>query len=103
MVACTRLGWRTRYLGRVGDDAAGDFLVRSLESEGVDVEYVERVRVSATRRAIVLVDEGSGDRTILWHRDPALRYTRGAVPAKGARDARILLVDATDAPAAELA
>ena len=43
MVGLQRLGLRTQYAGRFGDDAAGTFGIDSLKSEGVDTECVEVV------------------------------------------------------------
>src|SRR5450759_657796 len=37
LVACARLGWRTRYLGSFGSDDLGTLARDSLVAEGVDV------------------------------------------------------------------
>ena len=39
-VTMSRLGLRTAFAGKVGDDVAGGMILRSLESEGVDVSGV---------------------------------------------------------------
>ena len=47
MVACQRLGLKTRYTGKFGDDDFGHYSKKSLEDEGVDeawrLELMERV------------------------------------------------------------
>jgi sugar/nucleoside kinase (ribokinase family) len=94
MAACARLGWRARYIGVFGDDEAGRVARDSLSGEGVDLSAAKTIRDTTNRSAIILVDASSGDRTVLWHADPALRI--GDVPADIAASGRLLLVDAED-------
>ena len=58
MVTCQRLGLKTRYLGKVGDDAFGEYSRHCLEAEGVTIEGV--VTVSGVRNlfAFILIDRG---------------------------------------------
>jgi sugar/nucleoside kinase (ribokinase family) len=56
-----------RFVGRVGDDAAGDRLVGSLVAAGVDAKVQ---RVGRTGTIVVLVDP-SGERTMLTDRGSA--------------------------------
>lgn len=88
--ALARLGWRTAYAGAVGDDEAGLTGVESLEAAGVDCAHVVRVEGASSRTAVILVDSDTGERTVLWHRDPALASAAIAAPV---HDARVLLVD----------
>jgi sugar/nucleoside kinase (ribokinase family) len=94
MVACARLGWRTRYVGVFGDDEAGRVARDSLSCEGVDLSAARTIRDVKNRSAIILVDARTGDRTILWHADPALQI--GDVAADIATSGRLLLVDGED-------
>ena len=101
VVTAARLGWRTRYIGSFGDDAAGRLSRESLAAEGVDVRAARTMPGVANRAAVILVDARTGERTVLWHRDPALRLD----PLDGdAREAaisgRLLLVDCEDIAAA---
>jgi sulfofructose kinase len=72
MVACARLGLNARYVGAVGDDAAGHYTIEELRSEAVDASEVRLVTGGRTRQAVVLVDGRSGERTVLWHADPGV-------------------------------
>jgi sulfofructose kinase len=72
LVVAARLGYRTRYLGGVGDDAEGDRNLDELVGDGVDVTRVRRRRGAMTQRAFIFVDERTGERTILWGRDPGV-------------------------------
>ena len=102
MVCCARLGWRARYVGRFGTDELGRFGLSSLEQEGVDVSAVQVVN-GRTRFALVLVDERTGDRTVLWDRDPALAMKPADVADEVWMSARVLHVDCEDIAAATAA
>jgi sugar/nucleoside kinase (ribokinase family) len=102
MVCCARLGWRARYVGRFGDDELGRVGLASLSEEGVDVSAAQTVE-ARTRFAIVLVDGRTGDRTVLWDRDPALALRPGDVADDVWQTARALHVDCEDIPAATAA
>ena len=93
MVTCARLGWRARYVGRFGDDEFGRLGLESLTSEGVDVSACEVVREVSSQFAVILVDEASGDRTVLWNRHPGLYGNPDKAPEAAALSGRILLVD----------
>jgi sugar/nucleoside kinase (ribokinase family) len=99
MVCCARLGWRARYVGRFGSDEIGALGLASLTSEGVDVSATQQVD-SPTRFAMVLVDARTGDRTVLWDRDPRLVIRPGDIGQDVWASARALHVDCEDIPAA---
>jgi sugar/nucleoside kinase (ribokinase family) len=54
------LGTSVRFVGRVGDDAAGEALVRDLTRAGVDT----RVQRQGRTGTIVVIVDGSGERTL---------------------------------------
>jgi sugar/nucleoside kinase (ribokinase family) len=65
--AAARAGHRARFIGQVGDDAAGRMLVHELTALGVDVRVRQRGR---TGTVVALVDE-QGERTMLTDRGAA--------------------------------
>jgi sugar/nucleoside kinase (ribokinase family) len=97
MVACARLGLRVKFLGRVGDDAAGQQALLGLSHEGVDTSGVQVVAGASTQTAVILVDAQSGERAVIWHQDD--RLTLDDVPAEKLSGARALHVDVTGVPA----
>jgi len=90
MVGLARLGLRTSYAGRFGDDAAGEFGIDSLKVEGVGTEYAERVANARTQIAFIVIDESTGERTVIWQRDARLSYTAAEAPLALASQARVL-------------
>jgi len=99
MVACQRLGLKTRYLGKVGDDDCGHYSRKSLEDEGVDTEGVVVVPGARNQCAFILIDQNTGERTIIWDRDERLVIHPVEVPRNIVCSAIVLLVDGHDAAA----
>jgi sugar/nucleoside kinase (ribokinase family) len=77
-----------------GDDEWGRMLRRALAQEGVDVAAVIRP-ATATRSAVVFVDQASGRRAIVESRDSALDLAADEISADTLCSGRIL-VDGTD-------
>jgi ribokinase len=71
IVGLARLGIRTAYIGKVGDDAEGGILLEDLKREGVDTRAVIKAR-GRSGTAIIFVDD-SGNRAILV--DPGVNDT----------------------------
>ncbi|GAA4051973.1 carbohydrate kinase family protein [Nonomuraea soli] len=67
ITACgaARLGLRTAFVGRVGDDAAGRFVLDELVKCGVDVSGCVIDREAGTALTVVLTDTDRTDRAIL--------------------------------------
>lgn len=90
MVGLQRLGLRTAYAGRFGDDKAGELGRKSLAGEGVDMTYAETVRDAQTQVAFIVIDERNGERTILWQRDKKLAYSNIDAPLEAAGRGKLL-------------
>lgn len=103
MVAAARLGLRASFIGAVGDDASGVEALAGLRAEGVDVTRALTIPGGATRAALVLVDERSGERTVLEHTDRRVTVHPLSLAVDRVHAARVLHVDATDLPAAIMA
>lgn len=89
-VALARLGYRTEYIGRFGDDRFGAAGIASLSASGVDIRRVITRAGATSRFAIVLVDRGA--RTILWHRHPEMAVADEDVPDAALAGARVVLL-----------
>ncbi|MGF1472272.1 MAG: carbohydrate kinase [Rubrobacteraceae bacterium] len=71
-VAASRLGAETAFVGSVGDDLFGNFILDALEAEGVDTGGVRRCE-PPTRTSLAFVEiDAEGDREFTFYRsDPA--------------------------------
>ena len=68
-VAAARLGAKSAFIGKVGDDAFGRSLTAVLEREGIDVSGLTVSCEVPTTMAIVSVDE-NGEREFSFYRNP---------------------------------
>lgn len=100
LVGLQRLGSRTAYAGRFGADAEGDFGLQTLIDEGVDTSYAELVPGAATQTAFIVIDERTGERTIIWHRDNKLSYQLTDAPLAAAVLGKVLHITPHDTLAA---
>lgn len=99
-VACRRWGLAARYVGKIGDDCAGRFQREQFAREGIETVLIE-VPACASQAAYILIDQPSGERTILWQHDSRLDLTPDDLPRDWIARTRLLHVDGhPPAPAA---
>ena len=96
MVTLARLGMRARYIGTVGSDAAGRLQIDSIKSEGVECSGVAIVEGAETQTAFIIIDQVTGERTILWNRDKRLTVTADEVDRGAVTSGRVLHLDGHD-------
>ena len=96
MVALARLGMRARYIGSVGSDDLGQFQIESLASEGVESSGVKVVEAAESQTAFIIIDEATGERTILWNRAERLTIGEDEVDFDLVTSGRVLLLDGHD-------
>jgi sugar/nucleoside kinase (ribokinase family) len=96
MVALKRLGFKTAYAGRFGSDAEGRDGLRSLRDANVNTEFAEIIEGARTQIAFIIIEERSGERTIIWDRDERLAYKADDAPVTLAARGRVLHLDAHD-------
>ncbi len=65
LVAASRLGARTAYIGTAGSDEAADLKVKSLAENGVDISHLVRREGPEPSVVIVCVQESTGERVFL--------------------------------------
>src|SRR3954468_22325154 len=99
IVALQRLGFKTAYAGRFGSDEAGRFGRLSLEYEDVNLDFAETIEGAETQVAFIMIEEQTGERTIVWDRDDRLSYRADEAPMEIATHGRVLHLDAHDPPA----
>lgn len=67
-VAAAKLGSKAAFVGSVGEDLFGEFILRALAAEGVDVSGVVR-QSPPTRTTLAFVEvSGDGDRSFTFYR-----------------------------------
>ena len=93
LVTVRRLGLRPLYIGKVGDDDFGRFMLGELGKEGVDVTSVVCEKGSASQFAFIMVDATHGHRTIVWTRGTVSRLKRGEADLGALDCCRCLMLD----------
>jgi sugar/nucleoside kinase (ribokinase family) len=99
LAACAHFGLRAKYLGATGTDENGARLRDELPRRHVDASDAA-VREANNQYAVILIDEHSGERVVLWDRDERLELSPADVRLDVLASARLLHVDDVDQAAA---
>lgn len=73
-ITFSRCGHEAILMANVGQDSAGEAVMRTLDRENIDNSYVDFVRGKATGTSVILLDTGNGERTILTHRGASDKF-----------------------------
>ena len=101
VVACQHWGMRTRYVGKLGDDAAAALHREAFAHAGVETQLLT-VPGGASPQSLILVDS-EGERTVLCRRDERLILQPLDLNREWIVNARALHVDGHDTAAATVA
>jgi sulfofructose kinase len=99
MVACAQLGLRVKYIGTVGDDERGRVQMESLLGSGINLDHVQIRRNCPNQTAYILIDQSTGERTVLWSRPDCLRLEESEITPEMIAGSRMLHIDGHDTPA----
>lgn len=99
MCTCASLGLSTKYVGVTGSDENGRRIRQELSKHAIDLADVI-IREGSNQFAVILVDETTGDRIVLWDRDERLRLRARELPVEAIAATRVLHVDDVDVDAA---
>lgn len=103
MVACAKLGLRTKYVGTVGDDLRGQVQMESLLTSGINLDHVQQRKNCQNQSAYIVIDQSTGERTVFWQRPECLRLKPEEIVPEMITNARLLHIDGHDTPAMEKA
>jgi len=95
VTACARWGLKTRYVGKIGDDPSGLLQQNEMRKDGIEAHWIFVPRCQS-QSSFILVDEASGERTVLWKRDPRLELLPEEIQREWVTEARLLHVDGHD-------
>ena len=99
VTACARWGLKARYVGKIGDDSAGILQQNAMGEAGIEAHWIVVPRCES-QSSFILVDEGTGERTVLWKRDPLLELLPSEIQREWVLQARLLHVDGHDCASA---
>ena len=99
LVACSRLGLRTKYIGTLGDDERGRIQMESLTGSNIDLTHVQQRHNCSNQSAYIIIDQSTGERTVFWNRPECLAITPEEITPDQITCARLLHIDGHDTPA----
>jgi sugar/nucleoside kinase (ribokinase family) len=99
LATCASLGLKTKYIGATGTDENGRRLRQELSRRGVDMSDAV-IRDAPNQFAVILVDESSGERIVLWDRNERLGLRARELPEEAICAGRLVHVDDVDQAAA---
>jgi sulfofructose kinase len=102
VTACSRWGLAARYVGKIGDDAAGLLQQNEMRKSGIEAHWIV-VPDCQSQTSFILVDEESGERTVLWKRDPRQELFPAEIEREWVVNSRLLHVDGHDCAGATAA
>ncbi|MGA7792516.1 MAG: PfkB family carbohydrate kinase [Candidatus Acidiferrales bacterium] len=95
VTACSHWGLKTRYVGKIGDDPAGILQQSEMRKSGIEAHWIV-VPDCQSQSSFILVDEITGERTVLWKRDARLELLPAEIEREWVVQARLLHVDGHD-------
>jgi sulfofructose kinase len=102
VIACATWGLKARYAGKIGDDSAADLQRREMKRAGVEAHWTA-VRKCQSQSSYILVDDQTGERTVLWKRDARLELLPRELRKEWIIRSKLLHVDGHDCRAAAAA
>lgn len=100
LVALSRWGISTSYIGKVGNDELGKFTMQELKKEGVDIRNMVIEKGATSQFAFIIIDKKSGERTIVWNREDKTLLQPKEIKKEGVTAGSILHLDGHETEAA---
>ena len=80
-VSFARQGLKTAVICRVGNDVSGETILRELETEGINTDFIQKDYLMPTAYSVIFLTP-SGERTILSYKGCAEKLTNSEIPWK---------------------
>ena len=93
LVAARKLGVSASYMGTIGKDPFGDFLVSDLAHWDVDTSHVRRTGDGVSFHSVVLLNRTNGTRTCVWNKGTVEPPEEGDVDLDALAHAKVLHLD----------
>jgi sulfofructose kinase len=93
LATLARLGVRTAYIGKVGQDSEGDYVRTELARDGVNTDFMIQDAAVKTPCAYIWIDRPSGKRTVVLNRKSMSDMGNTQIPPSAITSGKIFLVD----------
>ena len=95
VTACAHWGLSGRYVGKIGDDSWGELQRIEMQKAGIEAHWIVMPQCQS-QSSFILVDEETGERTVLWKRDTRLELLPAEIRKEWVTRAKLLHVDGHD-------
>jgi len=99
LVTLARLGCRTTFIGRIGDDTNGKFVLDEFSKEGVDTSGIVIDKSARTNQAFIWIDQLTGKKSIVLNNEKTGEVKPGEIDIGHVNSAKYLLIDGRDTEA----
>ena len=97
MATLGRLGQEgVAFVGKVGDDWHGRFVLEAFRADHVDTSFVRTVPGAPTAHAFVWIERISGKRSVVLYRDEKVRFRADELEPSPFEQTKVLLIDGRD-------
>jgi sugar/nucleoside kinase (ribokinase family) len=102
VVAAAQWGLRTRYIGAAGSDQNANLHQLELRTNRIE-SHLQRVPGAESRLSYILVEQQTGSRAVLCHRDSRLQLARSYLKKQWFQRSRLVHVDGENLEASQQA
>jgi sulfofructose kinase len=97
----SRMGLKTKYVGKVGGDEFGSYASKSLQAENIDTSSLLVEQGARNQHSFIIIEKKSGERTVLWQKEAALDFKDAELDQASICSGRILHLDGYDPSAVQ--
>jgi len=100
VVTAAKLGASTGFIGKVGDDANGKFILDEFKKYNVDVKGIVIEKGASSASSLVWVDEKTGKRSIAWNMGTKSSLKLKELDKESIKSSKVLHLDGHEIAAA---
>jgi len=93
LVAAQKLGVTTAYMGTIGDDPFGTFMMDDLKKWNVNTDYVKVIPDTVSFHAVVVLNQKTASRTCVWNKGTVAAPTAEDLNEEVIKNAKVLHLD----------
>ena len=93
LVAAQKLGVTTAYMGTIGDDPFGTFMMDDLKKWNVNTDYVKVIPDAVSVHAVVVLNQKTASRTCVWSKGTVAAPTAEDLNEEVIKNAKVLHLD----------
>lgn len=93
LVAAQKLGVTTAYMGTIGDDPFGTFMMDDLKKWNVNTDYVKVIPDTVSFHAVVVLNQKTASRTCVWSKGIVAAPTAEDLNEEVIKNAKVLHLD----------